>query len=539
MPPARPRNVVLSLLLLTFAAYAPTFRNGFIWDDDAYVTENPALRSADGLNQIWTDPAAVPLPQYYPMTFTTFWAEHHLCGDRPLGYHIDNALLQSLNAILLWLTLRRLGVPGAFFAAAVFAVHPVGVESVAWITERKNVLSAAFYLSAFLAYPIEPGGKRTGFRYAAAFCLFLLALCSKTVTASLPAAIALVIWWRTGRVRLADVLRLLPFLIAGLIAGSITSDWERNHVGAIGPEWSSLTLIDRVLIAGRAVWFYAEKLACPWPLSFIYPRWKIDPAAAWQWRFPAAAAGVVAALWFARQRLGRGPLVAALLFVGTLFPALGFADVYPMRYSFVADHFQYLAMIPPIAAAAAVVSRVPPVPRRMVQITILVAFTTLTAWRCNAYRDQLALWTDTAAKNPGSWMVHNNLAAAEFRAGRPDEANRQYLLAARLGPEVPDSHSDAAGALARMGRFPEAEAECRRALKIDPGWSPAYRTLSHLLGRRGAAAEAAAADSDADGYALLRQHRPAEAAAAFHRAMQIDPADAGARRGYALATGAP
>jgi Flp pilus assembly protein TadD len=543
-----------ALVLLTFAAYSPAVRNGFIWDDDAYVTDNPALRSAAGLDQIWTDPAAVPLPQYYPVTFTTFWVEHHLWGGRPAGYHVDNVLLQAVNAVLLWLLLKRLDIPGAWFAAAVFAVHPVGVESVAWITERKNVLSTAFYLGAFLIYPLQAGSevlRRAGsaaqntrvlarrLRYFAAFCLFLPALFSKTVTASLPAAILLVVYWQTGRVRPGDVLRLIPFFVAGIVMGTVTSDWERVHVGATGPEWSSITFADRILISGRAVWFYFGKIIWPNPLSFIYPRWSIDAGQLWQWTFPVGVAAVIAGLFALRKKIGRGPLVAALFYVGTLFPALGFADVYPMRYSFVADHFQYLAMIGVVAAAAAVVSRVNPGPKRFTQASILVAFTTITAYRCLAYRDSLTLWTDTASKNPGSWMVHSHLGNIAERSHRFDTAFAEYMIAARLGSSVPDPHVDAARALGHLGKFEQSEAECRDALAIDPGWAPAYDVLSKLLLRKGQIRAAAAASLDADGYRLLRSMDTQNAKAKFAAALRADPSDSGAKRGLALSEVSP
>jgi protein O-mannosyl-transferase len=132
----------LLLVVAVLIAYLPALQGGYIWDDNRYVTENPILPQPDGLAAIWTDPGATI--QYYPMVFTTFWLEYRLWGLNPLGYHATNILLHALSALLLWAILRRLAVPGAWLAAALFALHPVHVESVAWVTERKNVLSGLF-----------------------------------------------------------------------------------------------------------------------------------------------------------------------------------------------------------------------------------------------------------------------------------------------------------------------------------------------------------------------------------------------------------
>jgi hypothetical protein len=274
--PTSQKLAAVFLFGLALITYLPSLGNGFIWDDDAYVQHNPTLRSASGLWQIWTEPTSTP--QYYPLVYTTFWVEHHLWGDRPLGYHVDNMLLHAIGAVLLWRLLKRLKIPMPWLAAAIFAVHPINVESVAWITERKNVLSGVFYFLAFGAYlgAIESTTLNRR-RYAVALVFFLLALFSKTVTATFLAAVLLVLWWRRGKITRKEIVPLLPFFIVGIALGSVTGYLERTHIGAHGVEWSSLTPLDRLLIATRAVWFYAGKLALPIKLTFIYPRWLIDP----------------------------------------------------------------------------------------------------------------------------------------------------------------------------------------------------------------------------------------------------------------------
>ena len=324
-------------------------QGGFIWDDNDHVTHNTAVQNPSGPADIWRRLGSTP--QYYPLVFTSFWIEHALWGLNPFGYHLNNVLLHLLNAFLLWRVLLRLSIPAPWLAAAVFALHPLQVESAAWITERKNILSAVFYLGALLAYlrfaQIGPPARSAaaGWRcYALALLLFVAALLSKTVTCSLPAVILLLLWWKRGRVSWRAFVPLLPMLAIGVGMGLMTVWIEKSHIGATGSEWD-LSWIERTLIAGRALWFYLGKLVWPADLMFWYPRWRIDVGEWQQFIYPAAFAGLTAALWISRRRIGRAPIVSLLIFSGTLMPALGFFDVYPMRFSFVADHFQYLAWL--------------------------------------------------------------------------------------------------------------------------------------------------------------------------------------------------
>jgi tetratricopeptide (TPR) repeat protein len=473
------------IVLLVFLAYLPALHGGFIWDDDFYVTENPTLHNGEGLWQIWFMVGAVP--QYYPMVHTTFWLEHHLWGLNPFGYHLVNILLHAMAAILFWQVLLRLRVPGAWLAATIFALHPVEVESVAWITERKNVLSAVFYFAAALAYlrfvAWEESGGPNRLRwhwYLGALVLFMAALLSKTVTASLPAALLLVCWWKKGRIQRGDILPLLPFFVLGMGLGLMTAWIEKYHVGAQGAEWS-LTFGERCLIAGRALWFYAGKLAWPVQLTFIYPRWTVETLAWWQWLFPIAAAGVVAGLWRARQRMGKGPLVAVLFFAGTLGPALGFVNVFPMRYSFVADHFQYLAGVGLIVLGAAGLNRMP----RVIPATLVVVLGVLTWRQAGIYTDTETLWRKTLARNPDCWMAHNNLGLLLKNQGRIEEAMEHYHKAIQFNPNHFEALNNLGNALAAKGRFDEAIENYYQAIRINPNYDKAQYNLGNALAAKG------------------------------------------------------
>ena len=495
------RNSLLAglLLFITLMAYVPAIHGGFIWDDDSYVTENQTLRSFEGLKKIWVQPNSTP--QYYPLVFSTFWLEYKLWGLNPMGYHLVNVIFHALSALLLYRLLVYLNVPGAWLAAAVFALHPVHVESVAWAAERKNVLSGFFYFSSafclfhFFGLAGEGGKKSNLWWYSAGLLFFGCALLSKTVTSTLPAAMLLVLWWKRGGVKGRELAALAPFLALGLAMGLATAWLEKHHVGAMGSEWN-LSLVERFLIAGHALWFYLGKLVWPRELIFNYPRWQIDPSMWWQYLYPTGVVLVVVVLWLSRKRLGRGPLVGVLFFCGTLFPALGFLDVYPFRYSYVADHFQYLASVGLIVLLVGLLSKAVYGWNRRITCFLALIVLLLLGWQTwhqgYVYRDVKTLWSDTIKKNPLSWMAHNNLGAVLADEGRLEEALSHYSRALQLSASQPEIHNNLANVLVKLGKFHEAETHYLRALEIEPEYVKAHNNLGNLLAAQGRLDEAIA-----------------------------------------------
>ncbi len=489
-PLAFPALVVVATLL----AYIPAIRGGFIWDDDFYVTDNATLHDADGLRRIWLDPSANP--QYYPLTFTSFWVEKHLWGAAPLGYHLVNVLLHAASSVLLWQLLRRIGIPGAALAAAIFAVHPVEVESVAWVTERKNALSGFFYLASALVYwsCASEGTRRTAWRVFAVV-LFVCALLSKSTTASLPVALALVLIWKRGRLKRHDLAWLGAMLAVGALAGLFTAHLEQSQVGAEGGEWS-LSLLGRLLLSARIFWFYLGKLVWPVGLAFFYERWTIDVHSLAQWLFPLATAALFAALVLTRRRIGAGPLVAFVFYGMTLSPALGFLNVFPMRYSWVADHFQYLASIGPIALFATVATRsfvrVGPRLPQFAAALLVTALGGLTWRQAGTYRDAEALWRATVATTPKAWAAHAALANLLDEQGHLDEAAAHHLMALAAKPDLVDSMANLAAIRVSQGRPAEAVEWCERALRIDPGHVVARYDLAVALAATGSVERAIA-----------------------------------------------
>jgi protein O-mannosyl-transferase len=470
------------LLGLVVAVYLPVLDAGFVWDDDAHVTDNPVLHDARGLAAAWTTLDATP--QYYPLTHTSLWIDHALWGMRPLGYHVVNVLLHAGSAIVLWRILAGLGVPGALLAAAVFAVHPVHVESVAWITERKNTLSCLLALGASAMFLREPP------RRGLAALLYAGALLSKTVTATLPIVLGLTIWWKRGRLTRAEVAWLAPMLAAGALLGAVTRHLEATQLGASGGTWT-LTLAERTVLAGRVVWFYLGKLAAPFELIFIYPRWSIDASSILAWAAPAGVVVTAAVLLSLSRRIGRAPFAAFACFVVMLAPASGYFDVYPMRYSWVADHFQYMASIAPITlAAAGAALGLRGRWAAVLAIVLVAALGTRAFARTRAFHDEETLWRDTLAKNPGAWIAHNNLAILLAKRGDPAFAEVHFRQALALEPGHTGALANLGYALELMGRDAEAAETLTRAAAARPDDADARAHLVRLLLRLGRPGEA-------------------------------------------------
>jgi tetratricopeptide (TPR) repeat protein len=492
----------LLLVLGTLLLYIPAIRSGYIWDDDSYVHNNPTLDAPDALVRIWLDRTASP--QYYPLVFTTFCIERALWGERPAGYHLVNALLHGLCAVLLWRLLRRLGVPGAFLAACVFAVHPVQVESVAWITERKNVLSGLCYLasaSLFLRFLWPEAGHRSERRagrrllYAASLLLFVAALLAKTTASTLPAALLLVVAWKEKRLTRRHVMAALPFFAWGIALGLHTAWIETHQLGATGAAWS-LRPLERLLVAGHALLFYLQKLLVPVQLTFIYPRWTLGSEAIRQLPYLVGVLALVAGLYAARRRIGMGPLVGFLFFAGTLFPALGFFNLYPFRYSYVADHFQYLAAIGPFAVLAAGMTRLharwgpkrgasgamtagQPGNAGVVAAAALVAILAgLTYHQQKDYSDLETLWLRTLEKNPRAWIAQFNLGTTAVRRGQYEEGLRRLRTATELRPEEYNGWYSAGSVLNTLRRYEEALPYLQRATALYAGDADAQYALA-------------------------------------------------------------
>lgn len=530
----------LILVALVVLVFSPALSAGFIWDDDGFLTPR-ALRHASGLASIWTDPAATQ--GYYPLLHSLFWLEWRVFGDTPLPYHVVQLALHASAALLVWRLATRLSIPGAWFLGLLFALHPVQVETAAWVAEQKNTLSTCFYLLAWLAwldFDASRGSARPRYgRFVISALFALAAACSKSVTLTLAPAILLVTWWREGgRSWLARAPWLAAHFVPALALGLVTA-WREVHVGgARGAEYE-LDFAERCVIAGKDLWFYLGKLAWPLNTCFVYPRW--DPAAfgALDWIAPLTFVALLATAWFARARLGRGTFAALAFFAGTLAPALGFFDVIPFAYSFVADHFQYLACAGVLALAAAGLARLTRA-RRVAGVAIgalaLAGCGLLSFWHARDFHDAPTLWQATVERNPRAWMAWENWLNDLNHAGRFDEVlavgeRAQRELGERRGIDV-----QVGIALQQSGRPEDALSVFERAIALDPRSAVAQfnrGSALHALGRNEDALVALARALELDerfalahmlaGNALLALKRADEAIASYERAAALAP----------------
>jgi tetratricopeptide (TPR) repeat protein len=554
---ALPRPVLLGglvMVLATLAAYWPVFSAGFIWDDDAYVTQNPLLTAPDGWERIWF--SAHHQSQYFPLVFTTLRFEHALWGLDPLGYHVVNVLMHSINALLVWMALKRLALPGAWLAAAIFALHPVQVETVAWITELKNIESTFFYLLALLAW-MRFGETNSWRFYALTFFLYVLALFAKTTACTMPAVMLLTLWLQKKPIHLQRMIQVAPFLITGVALGLFSIWWEK-HLGNYQPRYGlSFSLLERLLIATQAVWFYAGKLIWPVNLTFSYPRWDLNGGDPWQYLGMMGCVLVVVFLWQWRRTLDRGPAVTVLFFVAVLSPMLGFIPLFTFYYTFVADHYQYLACVGPIALFAGAAThfsekwRIHPSARHALAFFLLLVLATLTWQQAGAYQNLETLWRDTLAKNPASWLAHTNLGRLLTARGNLVEAEMHYRTALQLKSDNEDVRYDYGNMLVRAGRRDEAVTQYQQALQLNPMDPDVYNNLGVVLYQERRLDEAITCfrtalryrpdypDAHFDlGNALFVEHKFDEAVGEYREALRLDP-DSVAIRNRLRALGVP
>ena len=497
-----------ALLAITLLAYLPVSSAGFIWNDDD-LTAILALIDQQGLSAVWF---STETSNFWPMTWSSYWIEHQLMGTDPAtglpdptSYHVVNVLLHAGASLLLWRVLLRLEIPGAWLAAAVFAVHPVNVESVAWITQRKNVLAMFFYLVA-LGQFLEFERSNRPIRYLGAVTAFLLALLSKGAVVAMPLVLLLLAWWRHGRLTRSDLLRSIPFLVLAVVMSGVEIWFQQ--VKAIGEDTiRDAGLAERVMATGPVAWFYLQKALLPIELAFVYPLWQFDTSQAVQWLPLAAGLAVLGTLvWATRKGLDRGPLAAVLYTLLCLGPVLGLVDIYYFRYSLVADHYQYIAMpglIVLVVAAAARFARSRNIDRvtlRVASLGLVAVLGGLTWQQVGIYQSPQQLWRDTLARNPGCWLAHNQLANLVNSSQKVEDARKHYLEALRLielqfgagHVETARVHNNLGMLLGQTSRFAsdpammlQAITHLETACRIDPDRSDYIESLAGVLKEQG------------------------------------------------------
>jgi len=537
------------IVVACFVAFGPALPGDFVWDDDTHLLDNPVL-GENGLSRAW---ASTELPNYWPITWTSYWLEYQLWGLDPLGYHVVNVVLHAASALLVWGILLRLGVPYPWLVALVFAVHPLNVESVAWITQRKNVLSFFFFSLSLLFY-LRFESRRSEGSYLVALASYLAAMLSKGAAAPLPAVLLLFTWWRRGTVTRRDLWNLVPFAVVAVFMSALEILFQ-YEVAIADDVVREGGFFSRLAGAGWVVWFYLYKALLPVGLNFVYPRWHIDPSAPLAWLPTVGVVAVVLVAWWGRRGWGRPVFLGLAYYLLMLSPVLGFFDIYFMRFSYVADHYQYLALVGLVALVVGGLGRLL-VDRGRIPRWILVGVASITvvflgaasAVQSASYRDAERLWRDTIAKNPDAFLAHYNLANLLQAEGRLDQALHHYGEALRIHPEDPLALTNLAKIHEDQQRPALALGLYRRALEVDPQSVEANNNLATLLQGMGRSEAAlayyrAALRGDPDSatvnynLALLleRMGRIEQSIVYYRRAAELDPESELARLGLARA----
>lgn len=468
-----------AIIAAVAVVYLPVLRGDFVWDDFLLITGNPLLQNFSGLLEIWSGGRTA---DYFPLTNTIFWIEHHLFGANATGYHAVNILLQIANALLVWRLLKRLDIPGAWLASLIFGIHPVHMASVAWISELKNLLAMFFALLSVLCF-LELNDKRlrnSATAYAASLVFFALALLSKTQVVFLPFVLLLCAWWRnkqsagtktTNAVRWA-VIRSWPFFLLAIVLGLVTL-WFQNR--GIGEEEIVIGSLPRRFVnAAMTIWWYAGHLFAPVRLMAIYPNWRFDSPRVLEWLPLIALIGIFAGLWHWRNRGTRGAFFAVACFVVALLPSLGLVRMaYVRSGTLVADHLQYFADVSLLALFSAGIAyawnhrqRATKIATATIVTLLIGAMGTYAFARAQVYRNEETLWQDNLSKNPDAWQAHIMMAQRRFKQERYAEAAYHAGRAAELKPELADIRNELGLAYCRLERFEEGIAGYRKALQL-------------------------------------------------------------------------
>ncbi len=470
---------------LIFLVYWPAIHGSFVMDDDLLLTDNPLIKSPDGLQLIWFSSQPI---DYWPITNSSFWIQWRLWGMNPTGYHVTNLVLHVVNCLLIWLVLTRLAIPGAFLAAALFAIHPVNVESVAWIAQQKNLLSLLFFLLSIWFFLKAQGLINPWYIWSLG--AFVLAMLSKGSVAVLPVLLLLIIWWQSGKITTGNLWQTAPFFLVAVVLTAVNV-WFQTH----GSENAirSVTFAQRLAGAGAAIWFYFYKAFVPLNLSFVYPQWTIDVTNPLWWLPLIGVLLVTAILWSQRSIPGsRTLLFAWIFFCVALLPVLGFADVGFMKYSLVADHYLYLAIIPVMALVAAAISRLLNAAsqwQRRSTAVATIAMISVMAWlswiQSGLYAGPIELYEATLMHNPSSSLVHTNLSIDLIDAGRIDDAIAHAQKALQLKPDYGRGHCALGLGLTKLGKLDDAMIQYQQALENEPTLAEACYDLGAIYGMKG------------------------------------------------------
>jgi protein O-mannosyl-transferase len=532
----------LLIVALGFWIYWPVFQGDWLWDDNVLVAENFDLHTWEGLWRSWF---ARPSTDYWPFTWTLLWIDWHLWGKHPLGYHLCTLVLHLFSAFLIWRLFWRLGLRWAWLAGLFFVVHPLMVESVAWISEIKNTFSLPFFLLSLLAWLDFEDGKSSG--YLRSVLYYLAAMLAKTSTVMLPLVLLLYCWWKRGRITSREIKHMIPFAVIAVVLGAVTVYFQTPVANQPLVELGGF--VTRLIGAGTALCFYLGKFILPVILLPIYPQWVLNPPSLLQMLTIPIWACLLLGLWTLRNAWGRHALFGFGFFLLNLLPVLGFVQMQYLRIAQVADHLAYLPIIGLIGLVVAGLEsgygRMSASIRPLsLGITAMVVLLLVWKSRANAalFVNEETLWNYTLRYNPEAWVAHNGLGNALMRSGKLSAAKEQYDLSIKIYPEYAVAHNNLGLVLMQTGEVSEAMRQYRQALKLDPNYFLSYNNLGNALLQTGRASEAMeqyerALKINPDyvdahynlGNTLIQTGHESEAMQQYQQALEIDPDYAPAR----------
>jgi tetratricopeptide (TPR) repeat protein len=447
------------------ASYWPAIMGPFVWDDPIIIGNNPLVTSKEGILGIWFGSRNI---EYLPLTYSLFWLEWMCWGGWVPGWHAVNILLHLLNAILIWRILVCLGIKWPKVGSLIFALHPVNVATVAWISEGKNTLSMAFFCYAMLLFLKKQEQKISGSWWTSPFPFFVMALLSKTSAVVFPPLMILTSWWRRGRIVKSDLIRMIPYMMASFALG-VVGVCAQNHVIG-GREIFMGELTWRLAIAGQHWWFYLGKILFPVHLSMLYPRVDNVPLDLLAFiPLVAAIAGLTAA-WLFRKTMGRSVFFALSFYSIAIFPVLGFFKMYYFSLSRVADHWLYLPSVGIIALFTAALARLSErisarVAVRIAAILLCVLLGIMTNQRARLFADNEIFWKDVLEKDPGSYSALINLGCIS-QSVDPDRARSFFLKASQLRSDGAEAYFSLGACEIKLGMFHDAASHLREGMKI-------------------------------------------------------------------------
>ena len=444
-------------------AYWPALRAGFVFDDHILVEGNRFLRGP-----LWKAWFTTGPTDFWPLTWTAFWLEWRLWGEQAWGYHAVNLAVHATAAILLWRVLRRLRVPGAGVAGLLFAVHPVAVESAAWISEQKNTLSAVLLECAVLAWIAFVDDRRKG-KYALALSLFGLALLAKASVVMAPFLLLGIVLARRRRLEWRDAGLAAPFFALSLVVG-LANVWFQSRNAMAGGWAPHRGFGERLGGAAWALLSYLEKAFLPVRLALVYPDWPVRPDS---WLFYVPLAGLLTAAGLAVWAAPRWKWVRSCLwglgyhFVQVL-PVLGLVDMAFLAIAPVSNHLQYLALMGPVALAGAGIAALAARFGRAAWAgagLLVLGLGAATFHRAQAFEDDRSLWTAAVRDAPTSSYAHWQLSAELLEMGDAGRAVAELDRAAELARDPADRHRLRALALLYAGRRGDAASEARASIR--------------------------------------------------------------------------